>query len=429
MLDIKFIRENPEVIKNALRKRYMQFDIDKLLSMDKKRRDILKEVEDLKCRKNKTSKEIGSLIKQSRGADKKKEEMKALSQKIKDMDSKVEEYNKKIAVFLYNVPNIPHKSVPVGKDKKSNKVVREWGKPKKFNFKAQNHLRLAEYLDIIDFPRAAKITGSNFPLYKKDGARLERALINFMLELHTKKHGYIELWPPYLVNRDAMTGTGQLPKLEEDMYRLKDDDYFLIPTAEVPITNIYRDEVINGEDLPLGYTAYTPCFRREAGSYGKETKGLMRVHQFDKVELVKFVKPDDSYKELEKLLKDAEEVLQLLELPYRTSILSTGELSFAASKCYDIEVWAPAAGQYLEVSSCSNFEDFQARRANIKYRHRTSDFGLRTEYVHTLNGSGVALARTVIAILENYQQKDSTILIPKVLQKYMDGQKIIKPAK
>ncbi len=441
MLDIKFIRENPEVIKNALRKRYMQFDIDKLLSMDKKRRDILKEVEDLKHRKNKTSKEIGSLIKQSKDADKKKEEMKALSQKIKDMDSKVEEYNKKIAVFLYNVPNIPHKSVPVGKDKRSNKVVREWGKPKKLNFKAQNHLRLAEYLDIIDFPRAAKITGSNFPLYKKDGARLERALLNFMLELHTKKHGYIELWPPYLVNRDAMTGTGQLPKLEEDMYKLKDDDYFLIPTAEVPITNIYRDEVISGEDLPLCYTAYTPCFRREAGSYGKETKGLMRVHQFDKVELVKFVKPDDSYKELEKLLKDAEEVLQLLELPYRTSILSTGELSFAASKCYDIEAWAPAAGQYLEVSSCSNFEDFQARRANIKYRRRTSDLpvpacahegtrvGLRTEYVHTLNGSGVALARTVIAILENYQQKDSTVLIPKALQKYMDGQKIIKPAK
>lgn len=426
MIDIKFIRENPEVIKNALRKKYMQLDIDKLLSMDKKRRDILKEVEDLKYKKNKTSEEIGSLIKQSKDANKKKEEMKALSQKIKDMDSKVEEYNKKIAVFLYNIPNIPHKSVPVGKDKKSNKVIREWGKKKTFNFRSQNHLHLAEYLDIIDFPRAAKITGSNFPLYKKDGARLERALINFMLDLHTKKHGYIELWPPYLVNRDSMTGTGQLPKLEEDMYRLKDDDYFLIPTAEVPITNIYRDEVISGENLPLYYTAYTPCFRREAGSYGKETKGLMRVHQFDKVELVKFVKPDDSYKELEKLLKDAEEVLQLLELPYRISILSTGELSFAASKCYDIEIWAPAAGQYLEVSSCSNFEDFQARRANIKYQDRKSG---KKGFLHTLNGSGVALARTVIAILENYQQKDSTVLIPKALQKYMDGQKIIKPAK
>ncbi len=353
--------------------------------------------------------------------------MKTLSQKIKDMDSKVKDIDKKMAKILYNIPNIPHNSVPIGRDDKSNKIIREWGTKRRFDFKPQNHLYLAEYLDIIDFARGSKITGSNFPLYKGSGARLERALINFMLDLHTKRHGYKELWPPSLVNRSSMTGTGQLPKLEEDMYRLKDDDYFLIPTAEVPVTNIHRDEVIDADSLPLCYTAYTPCFRREAGSYGKDTKGLIRVHQFDKVELVKFVMPEDSYNELESLLKDAEEVLQLLELPYRVCILSTGELSFAAAKCYDIEAWSAVSG-YLEVSSCSNFEDFQARRANIRYKQTTDDGREMKGYVHTLNGSGVALARTVIAILENYQQKDGSVVIPEVLQRYMDGQKIIKPA-
>jgi len=427
MLDIRFIRENSEAVKEALKKRYIKFDLDELLSLDNQRRKIIKEVDSLKHERNKTSKEIGSLLKEGKDAEDKKRQMKTLSQKIKDMDSKVKDIDKKIAKILYNIPNVPHNSVPIGRDDKSNKIIREWGTRRRFDFKPQNHLYLAEYLDIIDFARGSKITGSNFPLYKGSGARLERALINFMLDLHTKRHGYKELWPPSLVNRLSMTGTGQLPKLEEDMYRLKDDDYFLIPTAEVPVTNIHRDEVIDADRLPLCYTAYTPCFRREAGSYGKETKGLIRVHQFDKVELVKFVMPEDSYDELESLLKDAEEVLQLLELPYRVCILSTGELSFAAAKCYDIEAWSAVSG-YLEVSSCSNFEDFQARRANIRYKQTTDDGRGIKGYVHTLNGSGVALARTVIAILENYQQKDGSVAIPEVLQRYMDGQKVIKPA-
>ena len=427
MLDIRFIRENSEAVKEALKKRYIKFDLDELLSLDNQRRKIIKEVDSLKHERNKTSKEIGSLLKEGKDAEDKKRQMKTLSQKIKDMDSKVKDIDKKIAKILYNIPNVPHNSVPIGRDDKSNKIIREWGTRRRFDFKPQNHLYLAEYLDIIDFARGSKITGSNFPLYKGSGAKLERALINFMLDLHTKRHGYKELWPPSLVNRLSMTGTGQLPKLEEDMYRLKDDDYFLIPTAEVPVTNIHRDEFIDADSLPLCYTAYTPCFRREAGSYGKETKGLIRVHQFDKVELVKFVMPEDSYNELESLLKDAEEVLQLLELPYRVCILSTGELSFAAAKCYDIEAWSAVSG-YLEVSSCSNFEDFQARRANIRYKQTTDDGRGIKGYVHTLNGSGVALARTVIAILENYQQKDGSVVIPEVLQRYMDGQKVIKPA-
>ncbi|HDM37746.1 MAG TPA: serine--tRNA ligase [Candidatus Omnitrophica bacterium] len=427
MLDIRFIRENSEIVKEALKKRYIKFDLDELLSLDNQRRKIIKEVDSLKHERNKASKEIGSLLKEGKDAEDKKRQMKTLSQKIKDMDSKVKDIDKKMAKILYNIPNIPHNSVPIGRDDKSNKIIREWGTKRRFDFKPQNHLYLAEYLDIIDFARGSKITGSNFPLYKGSGARLERALINFMLDLHTKRHGYKELWPPSLVNRLSMTGTGQLPKLEEDMYRLKDDDYFLIPTAEVPVTNIHRDEFIDADSLPLCYTAYTPCFRREAGSYGKETKGLIRVHQFDKVELVKFVMPEDSYDELESLLKDAEEVLQLLELPYRVCILSTGELSFAAAKCYDIEAWSAVSG-YLEVSSCSNFEDFQARRANIRYKQTTDDGREIKGYVHTLNGSGVALARTVIAILENYQQKDGSVVIPEVLQRYMDGQKVIKPA-
>jgi seryl-tRNA synthetase len=314
--------------------------------------------------------------------------------------------------------------VPVGKDESKNKLIKQWGKIEKPKFKARNHLQIAEYLDIIDFSCGAKITGSNFPLFKNDGAKLERALINFMLDTHTKKHNYSEIWPPALVNRASMTQTGQLPKLEKDMYRIEEEDYFLIPTAEVPLTNIFAGEVIEEKKLPIYYTAYTPCFRREAGSYGKETKGLIRVHQFDKVELVKFVKPESSYKELESLLNDAEEILKALEIPYAVRELSTGELSFAAAKCYDIEAWAKGSSQYLEVSSISNFEDFQARRANIKYQNKKTD---KKEYVHTLNGSGVALARTVVAILENYQQKDGSVVIPKALRRYMDGQKIIQP--
>jgi len=326
---------------------------------------------------------------------------------------------------LLLIPNIPHKSVTIGPEKDANKVVKEFGKVPKFKFEPRNHIELADILDIIDFKRASKIAGSFFILYKGLGARLERALINFMLDLHTKKHGYKEIFPPFLVNRKSMTGTGQLPKLEEDMYRLKDDDLFLIPTAEVPVTNMHRDEIIPEEKLPVCYAAYTACFRREAGSYGKDTKGLNRVHQFDKVELVKFVKPETSYDELESLLRNAEKVLQLLDLPYRISALSTQGISFAASKCYDIELWAVGSKMHLEVSSCSNFGDFQARRANIRYRDKETQ---KLSYVHTLNGSGVATARLLIALIENYQTKNGTVMIPKALQPYMDGLKEIKPA-
>jgi seryl-tRNA synthetase len=312
------------------------------------------------------------------------------------------------------LPNIPHVSLPRG-DASCNKVVRSWGKPREFDFTPLAHTELAQRLDIIDFGRAAKITGSNFVLYKGWGAKLERALINFMLDLHTKKHGYSEISPPFLVNRASMTATGQLPKMEEDMYRLKDDDLFLIPTAEVPVTNILRGEVLSGEALPIYYAAYSACFRREAGSYGKDTRGLMRVHQFDKVELVKFVRPETSYDELEKLVANAEAVLQALELPYRVVMLATRDLSFAASKCYDLEAYAPGIDKWLEVSSCSNFEGFQARRANIKFKKQG---GKEAEFVHTLNGSGVALARTVAALLENHQQKDGSVVIPEVLRPY-----------
>jgi seryl-tRNA synthetase len=423
MLDLKFIRENPEIVKKSIKDRALTLNIDELLAIDSKRREILKEMEELKHKKNVMSQEIGQKIAQKVDVNKEKSEIKSVSQKIYEIKPKVDELDTKLSNLLLLIPNIPHNSVPIGPDPQTNKIVREWGKQPKFKFEPRSHIELADILDIIDFKRASKIVGSFFILYKGLGARLERALINFMLDLHTKKHGYKEIFPPFLVNRKSMTGTGQLPKLEEDMYRLKDDDYFLIPTAEVPLTNLHRDELIPEEKLPIYYTAYTACFRREAGSYGKDTKGLTRVHQFDKVELVKFVKPQTSYDELELLLKDAEEVIQLLELPYRVSLLSTQGISFAASKCYDIELWAAASKAYLEVSSCSNFEDFQARRANIRYKEKNSQ---RLSYVHTLNGSGVATARLLIALIENYQTKNGTIIIPKRLRPYMDGIKEIK---
>ncbi len=425
MLDLKFIRENIEAVKKALRDRSMKLDLDKLLSLDSEKRKLVTEVETLKSSRNTASKEIGNLLREKKDASKIMAEMKAISQKIKKIDAKVGERSSNLSKMLLSIPNIPHPSVPVGPDQKFNKVVKKWGKIRKFNFKPKSHVELAELLDIMDFARAAKIAGTGFALYKGLGARLERALINLMLDLHIKKHGYTEVFPPFLVNRKSMIGTGQLPKLEEDMYRLKDEDYFLIPTAEVPVTNMHRDEVLKEDDLPIYYTAYTACFRREAGSYGKETKGLVRVHQFDKVELVKFVKPKTSYDELEKLLRDAEDVIQLFSLPYRVSALSTGDMSFAASKCYDIELWAPGSDAWLEVSSCSNFTDFQARRANIKYRDADSK---KPAYLHTLNGSGVALPRLVVAILENYQEKDGSVVIPKPLRPYMDKKNIIKPS-
>ncbi len=428
MLDIKFIRENPDVVKRAVKDRGLDLDLDTLLELDAQKRKLIAEMEELKHKKNVLSDEIAKMmIEKKSGAKDFLGDAKALSQKIGQIRQKVEEIEPKLASFLFNVPNICHKSVPIGLGARANKVVRSWGKVPKPNFKLRNQLELAEHLRIIDFARATKLTGSNFVLYMGAGARLERALYNFMLDLHTKKHAYTEVFPPFLVNRASMTGTGQLPKLEADMYRLKDDDYFLIPTAEVPVTNIHRNEVLKEEELPKYYTAYTACFRREAGSYGKDTRGLVRVHQFDKVELVKFVKPEDSYEELESLVKDAEEVLQLLEIPYRVVLLCTGEVSFAAAKCYDLEAWAPASKMWLEVSSCSNFTDFQARRANIRFRRKTKDGKRPVEYMHTLNGSGVALARTVIALLEVHQKPDGNIAIPTALSPYMDGQTEIKP--
>ncbi|MFH2145497.1 MAG: serine--tRNA ligase [Candidatus Omnitrophota bacterium] len=424
MLDIKFIRENPDKVKAAIKNRNLKLNIEELLALDKQWRKMNAAVEELRKQRNAASDEMSELVKKKTDISNRREDLKALSQKIKENTIEVEELWQKIGKIMLEIPNIPHNSVPVGKDSGANKVVKTWGEPRKLGFSAKTHVELVEYLDIIDLPRAAKITGANFVLFKGKGALLERALISFMLGLHTKKHGYLEISPPLLVNRASMVGTGQLPKLEEDMYRLREDDLFLIPTAEVPVTNIHRDEILNDADLPLYYTAYTPCFRREAGSYGKDTKGLSRVHQFDKVELVKFVRPDNSYDELEALLNNAEQVLQLLELPYRVACLSTGDLSFAAAKCYDIEAWACGMEKWFEVSSCSNFEDFQARRANIRYRDPQTK---KTGFVHTLNGSGVALARTVIAILENYQQKDGSILVPKVLRPFMDGLEVIEP--
>jgi len=425
MLDIKFIRENKEIVKEAIKVRNLKLDIDELIRLDEERRKLLVEVEALKADRNKANDEITGLMKQNKNPKEIIGKMKVVSQKIADFDKKVGDIDQKIAKIVYIIPNIPDKSIPVG-GPEANKIIKSWGKTPTFDFNPKNHIELAESLGIISFGLASKITGSNFVLYMGLGARLERALINFMLDLHTKKHGYKEVFPPFLVNRRSMTGTGQLPKLEEEMYRLKDDDLFLIPTAEVPVTNIHANDTLNEEKLPIYYTAYTACFRREAGSYGKDTKGLIRVHQFDKVELVKFVKPETSSEEHEKLLKDAEEVLQLLELPYRVILLATGDISFAAAKCYDIELYAPGTDAYLEVSSCSNFTDFQARRANIKFKRRTQDTKRTTEYVHTLNGSGVALARLVVAILENYQNKAGSVKIPKILIPYMDGLEIIK---
>ncbi|MBL7157832.1 MAG: serine--tRNA ligase [Candidatus Omnitrophica bacterium] len=423
MLDVKFIRDNPDLVKKAIRDKNVKLDVGSFLKLDSERRALVTELEKAKAEKNKLSSEIGKLLKEKKDISGIKADIAVLSQKIDEYEPKVEEISKKYATFVYNIPNMPHESVPVGAGPENNKLIKEVGKPPIFKFNPKTHLEIGELLNILDFQRAAKISGSGFALFKGKGAFLERALYNFMLDMHTKKHGYTELFPPFLVNRKSMTGTGQLPKLEEDMYRLKDDDLFLIPTAEVPVTNIHADEVLDEEKLPVCYTAYTACFRREAGSYGKDTKGLMRVHQFDKVELVKFAKPETSYEELEKLLKDAEDVLAALELPYRILALSTGDLSFAASKCYDIELWAPGLKRWLEVSSCSNFTDFQARRANIKYRPKA---GKKTEYVHTLNGSGVALARLVIALLETHQNKDGSVNIPKKLRPFMDGLKVIK---
>ena len=421
MLDIKFIRENTELVKRGLAAKNVQAPLDELLARDKSRRENLIALDDLRNKQNSANDEISKLLKEKQNPKEKIEAMKGIAQQIGKLEPLVKESEEKMERILLCIPNLPHASVPVGKPE-MNKEIRRWGTPRAFDFKPKTHWEIAEHLDIIDFKRAAKITGSNFILYKKDGARLERALINFMLDLHTREHGYAEIFPPFLVNRASMTGTGQLPKMEEDMYKINEEDLFLIPTAEVPVTNIHRDEVLQEEQLPVYYTAYTACFRREAGSYGKDTRGLIRVHQFDKVELVKFVKPETSYAELEKLVGNAEKVLQLLELPYRVIMLASGDLSFAAAKCYDLEAFACGVDKWLEVSSCSNFEDFQARRANIRFKGKEQK---KPAFVHTLNGSGIALARAVVAILENYQTPDGEVEIPKILQPYMGGQRKI----
>lgn len=422
MLDVKFIRENIELVKEGIRKKGESVSIDNFIELDNKRRKMVTEVDRLKHRRNLVSEEIGKMMKEKKEAKSLIKEMKKVSEEIKTYDSEIQSIEKEIYNISINIPNIPHPSVPEG-DESKNIEIKRWGKLPEFDFTPKDHLQLGKELDIIDFPRASKIAGGGFLLYKGLGARLERALINFMLDLHINKHGYTEIFPPFLSNRDSMFGTGQLPKLEEDMYLCNEDDLFLIPTAEIPLTNIHKGEILDISELPKCYTAYSACFRREAGSYGKETRGLLRVHQFNKVELVKIVLPENSYAELEKLLADAEEVLQLLEIPYRVVILASGDLSFASAKCYDIEIWAVGEKKFLEVSSCSNFEDFQARRIGIKFR-RAKD--TKPEFVHTLNGSGVATARLMVSLLENYQTDEGTVIVPEVLRKYMGGIGIIK---
>jgi len=417
MFDIKLIRDNPELVKAGLAAKKNKTDLQQVIKDDTLYRQKLLKLDDLRNLKNAANDEISAALKNKQDPKPKIEAMKAVSAQIDALEPEVKDLAAKIKDILIGLPNLPHESVPVG-SVEDNKIVREWGQPVKFDFKPKTHIEIAERLDIIDFKRATKISGANFILFKREGARLERALFNFMLDVHTTQHGYTEIFPPVLVNADSMTGTGQLPKMAEDMYKLKDDDLYLIPTAEVPVTNIHRDEVLEESELPVYYTAYTSCFRREAGSYGKDTRGLIRVHQFDKVELVKFVRPETSYDELEKLVANAEKIFQLLKLPYRVLLLASGDLSFAAAKCYDLEAHAAGVDKWLEVSSCSNFEAFQARRANIRYKGADAK---KTTFVHTLNGSGVALARCVVAILENYQTKEGDVVIPAVLRPYMGG--------
>lgn len=421
MLDARFIRENIETLKNALNKRAYEIDLSGFLSLEEERLRLLKESEELRNKRNVVSEEIGKLKRQKQDAEGLMREMKGVSERIKEIDEGLRVIEEKTTLFLMNVPNIPHESVPGGKDETENVEVRKWGEPGSFDFTPLNHWDIAEPLGIIDFEIGAKIAGARFALMKGAGARLERALMNFMLNLNTSK-GYQEIFPPLLVNRESMTGTGQLPKFEAELFRTVDPEFYLIPTAEVPVTNIHRDDILRDDQLPIYYTAYTPCFRREAGSYGKDVRGLIRQHQFNKVELVKFTKPEDSYAELEKLTADAEDILQKLGLPYRVIVLCTGDMGFSSAKTYDIEVWLPGQNRYREISSCSNFEDFQARRANVRFK-REGKKG--TEFVHTLNGSGLAIGRTLVAVLENYQQKDGTVVVPEVLREYM-GTDIIK---
>jgi seryl-tRNA synthetase len=417
MLDLKYLRENLDEAERRLATRGEAVNLSAFRELDRRRRDLLGETEALKAEKNRVSVVIGQ-TKDKSGVQAEIARMKEVSGRIKSLDDDLKTVEGELQNLLLMVPNIPHESSPVGAGEAENREVRRWGVPRAFEFTAKPHWEIGEQLGILDFERAGKLTGARFALYRGAGARLERALINFMLDLHTIGHKYIEILPPFMVNRESMTGTGQLPKFEDDLFHIDGPDYFLIPTAEVPVTNIHRDEILAGADLPVCYTAYTPCFRKEAGSYGKDTRGLIRQHQFNKVELVKFVRPEDSDAELEKLLDNAEEVLRRLELPYRVVDLCTGDLGFSAARTFDIEVWLPGQETYREISSCSNFRDFQARRAAIRFRREE---GGRPELVHTLNGSGLAVGRTLVAILENYQQADGSVLIPEALRPYMGG--------
>ncbi|MCB2166790.1 MAG: serine--tRNA ligase [Deltaproteobacteria bacterium] len=416
MLEIKFIRQNLPEVKQAMVNRGDRIDLEALIDADDNRKKILLEIEALRHKRNVVSDQIATMKKDGETAEATMAEMREVSSQIKALDRTLSENEAVMQTILMQIPNIPHGSVPIGQDENDNPVLRTVGHPADMNFEPQAHWDIGEHLGILDFKRAARIAGARFPLYFGQGALMERALINFMLDLHVNQHGYQEVLPPFIVNRQSMTHTGQLPKFEEDLFKLEGMDYFLIPTAEVPVTNIHHSEILKEEELPRYYTAYTPCFRSEAGSHGKDTRGLIRQHQFNKVELVKFTLPENSYNELELLLKNAESVLQKLEIPYRVITLCTGDLGFSAAKTYDIEVWMPAQGVYREISSCSNFESFQARRGNIRFR-RNGRKG--TEYVHTLNGSGLAVGRTFAAILENCQQPDGSVLIPKALRPYM----------
>jgi seryl-tRNA synthetase len=418
MLDIQRIRDNPEKVQKATNNKRCTVDISAVLALDVRRREIIKEVERLKSLRNSSSQEIAILKKEKKDASVLIDDMKKVSDSIKELDGELGTVDAQINEFMIRIPNVPHESVPHGENEKDNVIVYEWGNAPQFDFKPKDHIELGMALDIIDFPRGAKISGAGFPVLKGTGALLERALVNFFLDTHTCKNGYLEVFPPFLVNRASLFGTGQLPKSEEQMYFINEDNLFCIPTAEVPVTNLHRDEILDYSTLPVKYCAYSACFRREAGSYGKDTKGYLRVHQFNKVELVKMVEPERSYAELEALRLDAEGILKALKLKYRTLSLCDADISFSAAKCYDLEAWAPGEGKFLEVSSCSNFEDFQARRLNLKYRPQSGD---KPRFAHTLNGSGLATARIIVAILETYQTSRGTIMVPDVLQPYMHG--------
>ena len=423
MLDMKFVRENPEAVLAGLQKRGSALTLDDFLALEKKRREVLTEVEALKSRRNTVSQEISRLKKAKEDAEALILEMRSVGEKISELDETVRQVETELKEILLSIPNLPHASVPVGRDEADNPEVRRVGEVPSFAFEPKAHWDLGEDLGILDFERGAKVTGARFTFYRGLGARLERALINFMLDVHTREHGYTEFFPPFIANKESMTGTGQLPKFAEDMFKLEGLDYYLIPTAEVPITNLHRGEILDAKDLPRYYTAYSACFRAEAGSAGRDTRGIIRQHQFNKVEMVKFCLPENSYDELEKLVGNAERILQLLELPYRVITLCSGDIGFSSAKTYDLEVWLPSFNTYREISSCSNFEDFQGRRADIKFRR---DAKSKPEYVHTLNGSGLAIGRTVAAILENYQQADGSVLVPKVLRAFM-GVDVIQP--